>query len=396
MTRHKTGFTLIELLIVIALMGFVLAVTGQMAMGMLRTYKQQSKAAESNIEGILGLEMMRRDISSAGYGLPWEIPDGMTPVGFPALWYLEATDALATPYNDDVLPNTPPRAIVSGDNIGMAGIVPGSDYLAIKAVNVARNNTCIRWTYLLNFPPQPVQLQVWGVPPTETDLAPNDLVSIMAFFAPGSSVPNRRILANYNVTPAGALGSASPEEARLVYGIGPAGTPLRMPFNRADYYVSTTMFSPGRCAPGTGTLVKAVVNQADGSFNGTISPVLDCVADMQVFFGIDVDNNGTLDGYCQSLIFGPCSVGLPIPLPLTAENIRTLVKEVRVYILAQEGARDTNYNNPINPLLVGDPAINATFGMLFGRNFNFAVAGIPNWESYRWKVYTMVTQLNLR
>ena len=77
------------------------------------------------------------------------------------------------------------------------------------------------------------------------------------------------------------------EETRIVYGVDPK-TNLRMPFNRADYFIrkydsSGNSVTPARCAPNTGVLEKAVVNHSDGTFD--YLPLLECVADMQVIYG---------------------------------------------------------------------------------------------------------------
>lgn len=59
---------------------------------MLTQFKQQSKIAESNIENIIGLELLKRDIEHAGFGLPWNIPVGLT--------YQEASSSPASNYNE--------------------------------------------------------------------------------------------------------------------------------------------------------------------------------------------------------------------------------------------------------------------------------------------------------
>jgi hypothetical protein len=145
-----------------------------------------------------------------------------------------------------------------------------------------------------------------------------------------------------------------------------------MPFNRADYYVSTSN-PPGRCASGTGVLYKAIVSQIDGSFPpSNILPLLDCVADMQVVFSLDRNGDGTIS---------PTTVlNDPVGNPLNAQQIRDQVKEVSVYILAHEGQRDTGYTYNSNSVLVGPTSFNLTT--------------IPNWQNYRWKVYTLVVKPN--
>ena len=72
----------------------------------------------------------------------------------------------------------------------------------------------------------------------------------------------------------------------MMYGVD-QDTNLRMPFNRADYFISNTN-APSRCAPNTGVLEKVVVNQSDGRLTNFL-PLVDCVADMQVIFRLDTD-----------------------------------------------------------------------------------------------------------
>jgi prepilin-type N-terminal cleavage/methylation domain-containing protein len=394
MIRREKGFTLLELLIVIALMGLVLAATSEMFIGMLRGYKQQSKMAESNIEGIIGLEMLRRDIESAGNGLPWTIPNGVIPAGIPAITYGEATNATALAFND--APANAPRAIVSGDDMPVgAGIVAGSDYLVIKSVSVARNDACARWNIL------PATGGIISRSPPSEDLQNNDRVIIISPGSPDIPTAQRLLVApsganiGTQVQFSGAAALASPDENRIIYGVDP-DTALLMPFNRADYFINTATAPlvagiqvPGRCAPGTGVLVKAIVQQADGAFsNLNTFPLLDCVADMQVeWFGFPNCNNpngpppiGINNAGVMPLGPGICAGGTQ------AADIRAQLREVRVYILAHEGQRDTNYTFTTNPIHIGDAGL--------GRDFDFVAAGITNWQNYRWKIYTLVARPN--
>ncbi len=74
---------------------------------------------------------------------------------------------------------------------------------------------------------------------------------------------------------------------------------------------------------------------------GTGLPLLDCVADMQVIYRIDSNNDGTIDVATDNLatLTDTNSNGI-----IDAQQIRDQVKEVRVYILAHEGQRDVNYD----------------------------------------------------
>jgi len=360
MRKREAGFSLIELIVVVAILGFVLAAISEMFVGLLRGFKQQSKITETNIEGVIGLEMLRRDIQSAGYGLPWIIPGGTT--------YSEATNAVALAYNDA---SDPPRALLSGLDVNNRA------YLVIKAINVARNETCTKWTHLLSTG----ATTPWT--PSSENLQSTDKVIVIS---PGTPATTSRTLVvnattgEFFTTFSSLAGFSSADENRIVYGVDP-NTDLIMPFNRADYYVSTSVTIPGRCAPGTGVLMKAIVNQGNGGFSGSSLPLLDCVADIQVVTYLD--QSIPPDGIAETF-----SNGLSVAAgPGAAQTIRDQLKEVRVYILAHEGQRDTSYTHTTNPMLVGESAT-------LGRNFDFTTNGITNWQNYRWKVYTLVVRPN--
>ncbi len=353
--KREAGFSLIELLISMVIMGFVLAATSDMFVGLLRGYKQQSKITETNIEGIISLEMLRRDIESAGYGLPWTVSAS----------YDEAVNPTADDYNDS--PNAP-RGLVSGDNMNVAGIVNGSDYLVIKAMNLAQNAACTKWAYL---PTSGVLPPLWSSSTsTSENLQDTDQVVLISPGAPTTISRAEIARGSFSTIKTGY----SPDETRIIYGVDDSD--LRMPFNRADYYVNTGVTRPGRCAPGTGVLVKSTVNQNGGGLNTV--PLLDCVADMQVVTYLDTDKDGTWD--LQSNGLGGVNA-------VDAQTIRDQLKEVHVYILAHEGQRDAGYTYSPGTIRVGESST-------LGRDFNFTASGITNWQNYRWKVYTLVVRPN--
>jgi prepilin-type N-terminal cleavage/methylation domain-containing protein len=365
MKRRNAGFTLIEMLIVIAIFGFVLAGTSQMFVSTLTTHRQQSRIAETNIEGIIGLELLRQDLGKAGYGLPWN--------GLAA--YDEAD---GDPYTlNDEATALPPRGIVSANNVAGGSALPGTDYLAIKATNVATNAACSKWTFLSSG----VTATTTGWTPASEDLSINDWAIVLSPGTLTSSAARDLVtLGTQFGTQRGAVAdfadTGPDNETRIVYGIHsntPALASLRMPFNRADYYVKIPASEmPGRCAGGTGNLYKAVVRQSDGRM--TDMPLLDCVADMQVIYRQDLDGDGFPDVRIQDIS------------ALNAQEIREQIKEVRVFVLAQEGQRDRNYVHPLNSMYVGD--------LGFGRDFNFDTNSIENWQNYRWKIYTLVVKLD--
>jgi prepilin-type N-terminal cleavage/methylation domain-containing protein len=376
--RKQDGFTLVELMVTMVVFVLVIASASSIFTAVLTQFKQQSKIAETNIEGIVGLELLRADIEQAGYGLPWDL-DGIN--------YLEAV-APANVYNDAA--NNPPRPVVFDDNNG----VNISDIIIIKASTLAINDQSQKWAYITNTGLNTV-LRTWrDINDTlvgDENLETNDRVIVLSPIV-GTS---ERVLINDAGTFFATFNTASPFlvaafrppinsfETNLIYGIKPAGAPVvnpRMPFNRADYFISMNNV-PDRCAPGTGVLIKSVINHGNGARGGGL-PLLDCVADMQVVFGRDTDDDNTVDLYDD---------GSP---GADAEAIRNELKEVRVYILAHEGQRDPSYTwtGPDDPIIkITDP----DFGDLKDFDLNAVIGG--TYADYRWKIYTIITKpYNLR
>jgi len=357
---------LLELLIVMGIFVIVITATSQMFVSLLSDYKQQSKITVTNIEGILGLEMMRRDIENAGYGLPWE---GLPSAGA----YAEVGaggDAEAIALND--APPNAPRAIVSRNDTGWHE----TDRLAVKAINVAMNSTSEHWNFLYTTPA--VATNVWT--PAADNLLATDHVIVIS-----QDANNRRLLpyagmgGGFSSTFSNVASfSATRSDPSIVYGVDP-NTPLKMPFNRADFYVQPPAVLsdlPRYCAAGTGVLYKAVIAHNSTGFLAP-QPLLECVADMQVAF--IYDGTGTLMQYFQDISNSAL---------YSASQIRNQVKEVRVYILAQEGQRDRNYTYPNQVVRVGE--IGGFTGDL-GRDFDLN-ANITDWSHYRWKLYTLVVK----
>jgi hypothetical protein len=377
-------------MITMATFVIVIASVSSIFLGLVNQFKQQSKIAETSLEGLTGLEILRQDLEHAGYGVPWNVEidgDGDRNDWEQLLNYNEAT---GNPFNLNDAPNNPPRAIISGNNVSYSApndIFDGSDYLVIKAVNVARNDACKKWTTLRSTGTRnwdPVRENV----NRDDDGTINNNVRVITL-APGSTDADGQSLVTTTTAPAtffttyDASLTATPwqptdiNETRIVYGVD-SSTGLRRPFNRADYLITTvdsdgTNITPQRCAPNTGVLVKATMNH-DNNGTYTYLPLLDCVADMQVIFRRDINGDGTIDNTTDDIS----------ALALTAEQIRDQIKEVRVYILAHEGQRDVNYTYPNNSITLGE----------FGLGSIFDLTGITNYQNYRWKIYTIVVNPN--
>lgn len=361
MIRREAGFTLVELMVTMLITIFVLVAASQVFTALLSQFKQQSKIAETGIESAVGLEILRKDLESSGYGLPWSLA-GAT--------YQEAVNSPESTFNDATA--NPPRALASGNNAGFT--LNNSDYLVIKSIAVARNGVSRKWTTLSSTNSR----RTWD--PAEDNLEANDRVIVLS---PGLTntislvSSGGTFFTKYdNPTNSGAGGSTyayrPPDiaETRLIYGVDPDDD-LRMPFNRADYYISTAGV-PQRCAPNTGVLVKAVLKH-DGTLDSEL-PILDCVRDMQVVYRRDTDGDGTIDNTTDDIS------------ALNAQQIREQVREVRVYILSHEGQKDPGYAHSPTTVYVGDTSIGG------GRNLD-----ISSDVNYRWKVYSVVEKpKNLR
>jgi prepilin-type N-terminal cleavage/methylation domain-containing protein len=366
--NSEAGFSLVELLITMVVFVLVIAAASQVFTGLLTQFKQQSKIAETNIEGIVGLEILRRDIEHAGYGLPW---NGL----------IAYSESSSNPFNLNDATTGTPRAIISQNNVTTYSapndIFNGSDYLVIKSLNVARNSACEKWTTLSVGGPT-----TW-TPDRENvnkkdDGATDNNIKVIVISPGGTSASTLRSLISsgsaFSTTYGNITTSPWPptnaNETRIVYGLATSdvATPIR-PFNRADYFIqrpATNM--PSRCAPNTGILYKATMNH-DTNGNYNLLPLLDCVADMQVVYQRDTDGDGTIDNTTDDI-----SV-------LTAQQIREQVKEARVYILAHEGQRDVNYTHTPTTIYVGDSSIGSGHNFIIGTNVN-----------YRWKLYTIVAK----
>jgi hypothetical protein len=313
-----------------------------------RNFKQQSRIAITNIEGLIGFELLRRDLENAGYGLPWVVTGAN---------YLEVAGLPGQNYND--APADPPKAVVSGNDIG----TNNSDYLIIKSVNVAKNSASDLWTTLRSGNVK----RTWV--PSMENLANGDRVVVLDV---GRTAADQHALVldggNFSTT-YGATANFAPADsstAHIIYGIDP-DTSLRAPFNRADYFIDTTDV-PARCAPNTGRLIKAAMSHANGTLTGNQMVLWDCVADLQVVYRLDTNADGIVDSSDNDMT------------ALDAAAIRAQLKEVRVYILAHEGQKDSRHTYPTGTVTVGE------FGM--GSNFDLT-ALTATWQNYRWKVYTI-------
>lgn len=392
--KNRRGFTLTELIIVMVIFLVVIMISSAAFNTVINRSSQQSKSVETQIEGIVGLEVLRADLEQAGFGLPWTFQTAIT--------YGEATASTAvlpatfwptgvSPayFNDAGAPGNAPRAILSGTttfNKDSANI--GSSYLVIKSTLAAANDTSKKWT-TVSFDKDSVKsVRRWDA--ADRDFSSTERV-IVVKDSLMTTPPTRQLMAS-----AGTVFSAPYDNYSTlslphqngdtfeVYGVSPGTNPatipptlLRMPFNRADYYVQRPASNmPAGCANNTGILYKSTVSHSDGSLIAGM-PLLDCVADMQVVYGLDTSGAGFVNDHRTASL-------------TTAAEIRNQLKEIRVYILAQEGRKDLSYSYPSTTVNVGESFDGGTTVM--GRQFNLQTLIGSDYKYYRWRVYTIVVR----
>jgi hypothetical protein len=183
----------------------------------------------------------------------------------------------------------------------------------------------------------------------------------------------------------------------VIYGIDAATDPVpRMPFNRADYFIrrfdsSGTNITPRRCSSSTGVLEKVVISHSDG-MGADFLPLLDCVADMQIIYRLDMDEDGeaetfsNADGSIVASDEGSSATNVQDTMA-DAGLLRKRLREVRVFILAHEGQIDRFYTFD-NFTAGACPTCVRLGDSLMGRDYDLSV--IPDYLNYRWKVYTLV------
>lgn len=414
--KNTQGFTLIEMLVSMGLVVAVIMITASAFNTILKTTGSLVAGEESNIEGVVGLEMFRHDLEQSGFGLPHAFSSN-------APKYVEATVAPANKMNDGLgtsIAGNVPRAIASwNDLLGASdatsdstvtyNVLAATDYLAIKASSVGASTAAQKWTYL-TYSSGGKPAKSWPNPADNLVASDDRVIVVDRSFTPSGGVINTLVTdpndtsntywVNYtnNLFDA-AFAPKSAQQIHYLYGIA-ENTNLAMPFNRADFFVarpSNTQKIPASCAPDVGILYKATVNHgaSGGTATGhlTYMPLLDCVADMQVVFGWDRDGTGAIE---ESSAYESDSAKISVsgslaPAQLKSimespDDIRNKLRYIKVYIMAQEGRKSSTYTNRA-PINVGDPT---NTGLT--KSYSLADLTTKGWLNYHWKIYRIVVK----
>ena len=408
------GFSLIELLVVTLITVIVLMITGTAFEKIILESSKLKKVSETNIEGIIGLEVLRKDLESTGYGLPWEFMTAITydevDAAVGADFPVQGIDPKS--FNDS--PSSVPRAILSAASTaankiidGTAGVKltnPGTDYLVIKSLNVAFGDTNKKWSYV-NYSASGAsnqsKIKPWSTAAEQFETNDSIITLINTF---GDTKVSRQLAMEsgtqfsykysglippndiYKPTAKTTSGGATiTNDMYAVYGVNNLGTTdnIRMPFNRADYYVNRPNSMPSHCNKGTGILYKGVIDNSITGGAFTQYPLLDCVGDMQIAYELDTGAGNIT--YTDTLVDAANT-------PLDAQKIRDQLKTIRVYILAHEGRKESSYSyphsDPNKVITVGDPSMPSSLLRILKLSDMVSLFG-SDWMNYRWKVYTI-------
>jgi len=337
------GVTLVELLVALTIFSVVMAGVYALYTNQVAHSTREYKLAEHEMELGIAKNILERDIMLAGYGL--------------------ADNYGSLPYD--------PIPITAVD----ASSQTTFDFISLRGTAVGIfSRTSQGWSYIKDVGP-PVTLQTWS--DSRENVAGGDRVIYMH--------PATREIVTEGATaiftlPASPSGAA---KGTLVYGVH-SGSAV-FPYITAEYVIGGT--PPPLCAPGAKNLMRAESRNSDPPLPGNREPILNCVLDFQVAFGLDsgFEEDGLIDlwdnGGIQAAAYD-------------RKTLKKRLKQVRVYVLVQAGHREPDYfySNPDNPadpdtVRVGDSALGT------GRDVRLT----PEQRRYRWKVVAMnVTPGNLR
>ena len=328
----KKGMTLLELLVVMAIL--VVVVTGALTFLSSLTKRSSQEAARSKTSqtGLISDLILIRDIAMAGMGVPVEVGGQFVPIG-------------------GVLPGG-----ANPNNTGQNG----SDQLMIKGAVISSGaNDYFKWGYNTNYIisgssniivsalPDPLNPTLPPYSPDVQDLFTLSRAGYRHPFKKGDRVvfldaETKQLLGSnvYKVSSVGTTGfNVSPntdftirDYGSLIFSLGG----INVPGNLFNNYVLNTFtgyrLSAGtqpQCAPNTRSLLRV--------YGGASDPILDCVLDFQVQFGLIDATTGNV-------------TWLNDISATSAAVLRDQLKIVRIFIVKQMGKRDPKYFYPFSTI----------------------------------------------
>jgi hypothetical protein len=320
---HK-GATFVELLIALAIFTVVMTAIFSAYINLARYSTDEYRLAESGMETELAKNIIERDIMMAGYGL-------------------------ADDYGE---------ASVNPRPVQVTGEGPGYNLLLRGTAIGILSKSSQGWSYVKS--DNPMQIEQWdderenisyGDRVIYLDPSTREILTTAAtavFKYPKSPYPLKR--------------------GAIVYGLHSNDADL--PYYTIKYSLGGT--PPSICAPGTRNLLRAESKDYDPPVSG--QPVMNCVRDFQIAFGLDTKNgDGVIDMWD----------------PFSADTYETkmlgkIIKQIRIYILVQNG----NYN-PFYIYSNPDPAMSPNMIHVGDSVAGKDISLTERQRNYRWKVISI-------
>jgi prepilin-type N-terminal cleavage/methylation domain-containing protein len=373
--NNSSGFSMVEMLMALAIFSIITVGVFSALDAQMGHSRKESIVGQSDIEFIVAKSLIERDLAMAGFGLA----DDYAGFGPPSP---------ATEFN--------PRAYQSVNSD------TAPDELRLMGTALGVNSRQAQgWTYLraIDESVPSISYATWSDarenlqdgdrvvvmdPSTKTLLGETDGTdNYWLFEYQGNSA--KMTIANPDI----AVTPFSSTSRHVVYGLYGSDNDeddteaTLTPYYSVRYYRSSSTFSAETCAEGTRNLLRAESRKNESPDNG--DPVLSCVLDFQVAFGLDRDENDTIETWDDG--------GETYVNGYTRENQRKRLKQVRVYLLVQSGRRDPAYTYPQNSIRVGETLIIDGVSQTTGRLVTLTDAQ----KQYRWKLIALnITPRNLR
>lgn len=329
----RKGFSVTEMLVTLAIFSVIMAAVSGVYVVQTRQTATEFSLGGSEVELQIAKGIIERDLKMAGYGLA----DNYGTTGF-------------APRAAAATNGTPDTLVLMGTALGIEA------------------RSAQGWTYIDNAAPT---FAVWG--DVREDIDDNDSVILIE--------PATRTLIGQNVggvfewqfryveavptvnsMPSDTV-LGSPAVGTLIYGLDSSAT---RPFAAVTYSLGGA--PPSICAPGANNLLRAESWTATPGA-GTGNALLACVRDFQIAFGLDANEDGTIDTWDNG---GAVTAGF------TIEQLKNRLRQIRMYLLVQSGHWDPDYTFPQGNIWVGDAAL--------GIGQNVSLAGVRN---YRWRLVTV-------
>ncbi|HAK61244.1 MAG TPA: hypothetical protein DCO77_12840, partial [Nitrospiraceae bacterium] len=176
----------------------------------------------------------------------------------------------------------------------------------------------------------------------------------------------------------------------VLYGLSESGgaTVPSQPYYAVHYSLGVIPPPPKTCADGAKNLIRTESITTETPDPDLGKPVLNCVLDFQVAFGLDTDDKGGIDEWDNG--------GNTTAKDYTPKDLTKRLRQLRVYALVQEGKRDRDYTyaNPdpaystkVDEVRVGDLTLE---GGAVGQDFKLTAEQ----RKYRWRVvsFTMTSK----